>query len=575
MRSAAPVVAAAAASALVYGYSYGISSNHAFWLPAVLERLTPGLYAGDPAVAAALRAPTLFWDLWAPLARVWGPEAAALAVWGACLLGVCAASWSAARALGGGRRVAALASGLAMLSPALRLSAPWAGDPLLKGFLDQTVAAWPWALWAVVHWLGGRRVRAGLLLAPAVLLNPLVGGLSALWLAASAAIMKEGRAAAAVLAPAASAVLALWLAGRLGRADSAVLFAATPNTYAASAWPWERWLHASAWAALWAGAVLRHPRRAELSPLLISGMALGGLGVLAGAAPALAPLAAFQLLRLDAPLVWLGLVAAAGSAAVLLERGGSGAAAGAAGLWPLVHAFPGPVLVSWSAALLAARTPAVRRALGMAGAAAGAAALFLPPGHPAGTAPSAALAAMASGAAVALSGGGWAPALLWLAWSLTPALPAVLAGRTLQSRELPTLAEAWARSTPSGTRFAVDPASSGFRLRSRRPVCAEWSDFNLALYDRAATSAWRERMAGLGVDWSKVPAERAAALLGWDRAALNRQPSPATKGLGSWPPASLRGCAARYLVAPEGSLAWPAVFSGGGETVYEVPTGPG
>ncbi|MDE2291782.1 MAG: hypothetical protein KGL53_06840, partial [Elusimicrobia bacterium] len=234
----------AAAGALVYGYSFGASSNHALYVPAVVERLSPGLYAGDPAVAAAARAPTVYWDLLYVSARGCGLELAAFLLWLAAALGLGAVTWAAARAAGGTRRAAYLAVLFAAVSGVVHVTAPWAGDPLAKPFADPTGAAWVAALAAVACWLSERGGATRLLLFAAALLSPLTAWLTAAALAAASWPERRLAARTAVSGAAALAAAAavLWLLGRLGRGELSLAEALTPNTYASAAWPWERWL---------------------------------------------------------------------------------------------------------------------------------------------------------------------------------------------------------------------------------------------------------------------------------------------------------------------------------------------
>ncbi|TBR20747.1 hypothetical protein EPO15_12170 [bacterium] len=528
------------AAAALFGYSYGASSNHAFWLPAVLERLTPGLYAGDPAVAAALRGPTFFYDLLAATARLLGTEAAALTLWTLSAAAVGALAWAA-----GARRgllAGALAALFVALSGAVRAASPWAGDPLLKAFADHTSAAWPFVLGGAGLWLSGRAAAAWVCVGVSGLLNPLCALLGAGWLLAAQAweeravpgVRAWGEAAAAGLAGA----LLLTLLGRGARPDLALALAASPNTYLPSTWPWERWVQAVSWAVLWWSAARAAEDGARLRALTGAGLLLGLAGLLA---PWLGPLAFLQPLRLDAPLSWLGAVAAAAALAPRLTdpRPSVWLAAAAAAL-ALVAPFPGPLLPVLAAAVLAARTGSWRRGaaavLGLYGLLAPLTSLFFFMQAPVW----ACLAVLVLGAAAALAPeapDAWpswvrpcvgAAALSWGLYSLAPA------ARLPSWREAPSPLESAARDTPPSSRLAASPDRSGLRLRGRRPVCAEWTDFNLGLFDRAAAQAWAGRMGELGVDWERLPAERAKAVTEWDRAFLRRRRAPPAEGVPGW-----------------------------------------
>lgn len=547
------------AAASLFGYSFGDSSNHAFWLPGVLERLSPGLYAGDPAVASALKGPTLFYDLLALAARGAGLEAAAFGAWLLCAGAVGAAAWAAAARWGLG--ASALAAALVALSGGVRAASPWAGDPLLKPFADHTAAAWPFVLAAVTSWLSGRGAAAWVCVGAAGFLNPLCSLLGAAWLLGARAWEDRapppwrewGFAAAAGL----SGALVLTLLGRGARPDLSLVLAATPNTYLPGTWPWERWLQASSWAVLWWAAARAVPEGGRLRALTAAGLCGGLIGL---AAPFLGPLLLFQPLRLDGPLSWLGAVAAAAALAPRLADPRSSVwLSAAAATLALAAPFPGPLLPLFAAALLAAPTPAWRRgaaaALAFYGLLAPLLTLYFAMAAPVW----AALAVLGLGAAAALAPeapdawpGAVRPAVLaaalgWALYSLAPA------ARLPSWREAPSPLELAARATPPGTRLAASPDRSGLRLRGRRPVCAEWTDFNLALFDRDAAKGWAGRMRELGVDWDALPGQRAKALAEWDRAFLRRRRALPAEGVPGWADAEraysdAKACGAGYAV---------------------------
>lgn len=547
------------AAAVLFGYSYGASSNHAFWLPGVLERLSPGLYPGDPAVAAALRGPTFFYDIWALAARAAGPEAAALGAWVLSAAAVGATAWASAVRWGAGAGL--LAAVFVALAGGVRAASPWAGDPLLKPFADHTAAAWPFVLAAAGLWLSGRGLAAWACVGVAGFLNPMCSLLGAAWLLGARAwedralppVRDWGLAAAAGLA----GPLVLTLLGRGARPDLALVLAATPNTYLPGAWPWERWLQAASWAVLWWAAARAVPEGGRLRALTASGLGGGLVGL---TAPFLGPLVLLQPLRLDGPLSWLGAVAAAAALAPrLADPRPSVWLSAAAAASALAAPFPGPLLPLFAAALLAAPTPAWRRGAAAALALYGLLAPLLTPYFVMSAPVWVALAVLVLGFAAAAAPedpGAWpAPvrpavisaAVFWVLVSLAPA------ARRPAWREAPSPLELAARVTPVGTRLAASPDRSGLRLRGRRPVCAEWTDFNLALFDRDAAQAWAGRMERLGVDWDVLPGERAKALTEWDRSLLRRRRALPAEGVPGWADAEraysdAKACAAGYAV---------------------------
>jgi len=111
---------------LLYGYSLGAGSNHAFYLPWVLSVVEPGLYAGDPAVEAIGRAPTFFWRFFAVLADLGGIKWSAFLLWVFSRFLGGLASYRAARALGAGGLGAGLAVAFAACSGQLFVNSAFA-----------------------------------------------------------------------------------------------------------------------------------------------------------------------------------------------------------------------------------------------------------------------------------------------------------------------------------------------------------------------------------------------------------------------------------------------------------------
>jgi len=591
--AAASSLAFVAISAGYYGYNFGQSANQNFYLPWVLSRLNPALYAGDPAVAAVAGVPTYFWRLLAAVSAVIGLERAARMLWllTRALAGL--ATYKTARVLGGTRAAGALSMLLSAVSWELFAFSPLAGDPMLKPFLDQTSFAWPLLLCAIALWLSGRRVGSMLALGLIANLNVLLATSVACWLILGAIIartarLKELSLGAALLLVAASPVLIH--AFRAGmRGDIELMLACSPQTYLCSAWPWEKWLGAAVQLAFWSVLIAQHPRALSLAPLLLSALILWTATALAGLRPSLHPILALQFFRLDVAVCWLSLTAAGCVLAAWLgDREPGSFIPAAAAAWSLATPMGGMVLTAWATGLVLSRGGrAARFFLGLAGVVYGAAALSRPAGSllylPFLAALTILLLAgllLASDRAPVLTARAHAGVLLLGAVLIMQPLAAVSRSRSGQAGE-PALdaAQSWARGSAAGALFIVPPDWSGFRLGSQRPVYAEWTDFNLANWDASAALAWKQRMTDLGVDWKELSERRARSARLMEASLARRSAVPRPADLREWTAqdaprlaALARRAHASYLAGPASvSLPWEEAFRSGRTVVYVPP----
>jgi len=541
-------------------------------------------------------APTFFWHAFAGLGQVFGVRRTAFLLWFVGRAAAGWATWKTARLLGAGRGGAALALALVLASRHLFLASTLAGDPLFKADLDQTSFIWPFALCAVAAWLAGRKLPSAAGLGLLANLNPLVAGLTFGWLCLAELIAQrrptKDLAAAALVFLAGALPLLLRLLAHPPSGDPALMADCAPLTYLAWRWPAERWLEAACALALTVAALIRHPDAKRLTPLAISALTLWSLQALLG--PIFPRLLALQFFRLDVALTWLGAVAAA---ALLWPRLGRDEPAQAlpalAAVWGFACGTASPLLAAWAAALLLfGRTPRTLTLMGTAGAVYGAAALFLPqtwfplsmpPAAAAGTC----LLAILAGVSPRLPAGpGFGrlcgrlglPAVLVLAFlPMGGAVPIhIRETRTAVADRTPDPFDLWVRDTPKEARFAAHPASSGLRLRSRRPVYAEWSDFAVALWDRREAAAWKGRMEALGLRWADFRERHAAQERAWDRAYLQRLPSPEASDFPVWSAEDSRRLAgiggSTFLLVPSSlSLAREPAFQDAGLTVYRTP----
>ncbi|MEK7232715.1 MAG: hypothetical protein AAB268_02780 [Elusimicrobiota bacterium] len=583
------------AAGIMYGYVFGRGSNHFFYLPYVLSRLDPSLYGGDIVVAALRRgAPTLFWDFLAAAAGPFGLECAAFGLWVGSRALAGAATYAAARSLGARVPGGVLAVVLVLFSSDVFWGSAFSGDPMLKTSIDQTSFAWPFVLCCVTAWLRGHTVAPLTLLGLLAHLNPMLAAIGAAWLIGAGLLERRGLRAlsqgAALFLLAAGPIYGRVLAR--GGGDLQVMMICAPQNYLPAQWPAEKWIKAAA-EALFAVAVIQgHPARGRLTPLFFSAAGLWALTMLAAIVPSSRGLLALQFFRLDVATVWLSLMAAA----PVLEKRLSAATLrafcpAAVVAWSLALPLASPVFPAWSAALLSAgESPMLAAAAGAAGLLYGCTALFADPSGLWSARPSMALSAALAGA-LALYAVVSAPARrlgpraravgLAVLAALALALAAPLIRRPRPPDDELAAVASWAWTTPPAAAFLVHPLARGFRLAARRPVYAEWTDFNLALWDGVAARDWKRRMSRLGMDWENFAHRFARQQAAWEGSLLRHSPGEVPDGPAPWTQADASrlseaalSAGVSYLVVPERLvIPWPVSARFPGIIIYATPGG--
>jgi hypothetical protein len=266
------------------GYRYG-ASDQAFYVPAVLERLDPGLFPRDTPLIASQAHLTLVDETIAGLVRVTGASLpflfAALYALSLALLG--AAGWLiAARFYRSAWTGAAVAAALT-----LRHAIAQSGTNTLEGYFHPRQAAFALGALAIAAMLQRRRLLVAALVLAAACVHPTTAIWFALWLGVAHAV-DDARlrvpllaAAAAVAAGGAWAVSAGPLAGRLAIMDPEWLATLTSKDYLFPlAWPWTTWALNMIYAPI---VVLAYRRRAAagLAVPFERGLVAGVLALLA------------------------------------------------------------------------------------------------------------------------------------------------------------------------------------------------------------------------------------------------------------------------------------------------------
>lgn len=436
---------------LRFGYAYG-SGDHDELIPSVLALLDSRLFTRDWLIQTVLDGVNVRTAFVVGLALVGRlvPLGVAVAVlhgvvWCATAAGVYALGWEVARS----RLAAALGTALALV-----IVPTWAigGNALVTPTLLPESIAWALALPAVVGWLRGRWVAAGVLLGLGAWVHLLVGGLVGLWLGLvmlrrSVDARDTVRIRDAVRFGVAAVVAAL-----------PILVPVALDQASAGADP-------SGPSPFWVHAVFRNPWH-HLFFSFAPGQQVRFWGVMALGVAAFVALRQRGRLRHAASVARLWLVALAlGVVAVLFVE-----------VWP-VEAVA-------KLQLLKLAVPSLLLAALMIGA--GAAAL-VPDAWRARASAIWARASVGLGVAavglVAIGMGGGLRGLGPYADRFQPfTQPATDLGRI----------EAWAqRETPTGALFVVPPSASTFRTYSRRAVVITWNGF---VFGDRAMQVWADRL---------------------------------------------------------------------------------
>ena len=247
----------------VGGYRYGIS-DQAFYIPVVLQHMTPGLYPHDASLIGAQDRFFLFDDWLAQLIRVTGISVpvAFLAAYGVTLALLFGAIVAIGRAMyASWWTVAALAIGVT-----IRHRIPDTAVNTFESYFHPRLLAFAVGLWAVAALLRGRTWLALSITAGALLAHPTTGLWFVVWIG-TAALVADRMARTTLVALAAAAVAAaLWmlfgpLRSQLVVMDAAWWSALTSKDYLiATNWPLVTWVGSLAVAVLI--AVIYRYRRA-------------------------------------------------------------------------------------------------------------------------------------------------------------------------------------------------------------------------------------------------------------------------------------------------------------------------
>jgi hypothetical protein len=249
-RLALPWAAAAAAAFAVLvtansgGYRYGVS-DQAYYVPALLAKLTPGLFPQDSAMLESQGRFSIFDDVLASAARVAAVDLPVLFLLGYL---VTVALFAAAALASGAILYRSRWSTLALLAAlALRHQVLGTGVNSFEGYFHPRVLAFSVGFLAIVEVLRVRPLAACALAAVSMAVHPTTGAWFGLWVAVALVVNAERRAATAAiavlaLAGAAATVGALALRGSFVVMDAAWLEAIGskrylfPNTWRAGTW---------------------------------------------------------------------------------------------------------------------------------------------------------------------------------------------------------------------------------------------------------------------------------------------------------------------------------------------------
>ena len=204
------------------GYRYG-ASDQAFYLPAVLAKLDPGLYPRDASLLAAQARLTTYDEIVAAIVRLTGGSVpvvfAALQVLALTLIAF--GTWLVGRSL----LRTAWASAALLAALTLRHAIARSGTNTLEGYFHPRELAFGLGLIAVALFLRGRFAAVAVLVAAAGALHPTAALWFGIWLTAAAVIASPVIRRWIAIAALPAAVIAAWaltagpLGGRLGVMD--------------------------------------------------------------------------------------------------------------------------------------------------------------------------------------------------------------------------------------------------------------------------------------------------------------------------------------------------------------------
>ena len=227
------------------GYRFA-ASDQAFYIPAILRRLDPSLFAGSAGLIESQAALTLIDEIAAGVVRLTGISLQALflaSYVGTLVLMAAAAIHIGSRLYRTGWAVAALGAALT-----LRHAIAKTGANTLEGYFHPRQLAFALGLWAAAMFLDRRGRTALIFLAAAAEIHPTTAAWFAVWLAA-AAIAGRPEWLGAVLAAIALAAIAAGLvlargplADQLTVMDAAWLDAIGEKDLYPLEWPLDAWL---------------------------------------------------------------------------------------------------------------------------------------------------------------------------------------------------------------------------------------------------------------------------------------------------------------------------------------------
>lgn len=243
------------------GYRYG-ASDLAFYIPAALARLHPGMFPRDAALIASQARLTTIDELMAAGVRATGLGLPALlaVLYGVTLVLLASGVW-----LVGSRLYRTTPAAVALVAAmSLRHAIARSGTNTLEGYFHPRQAAFALGILAIAAFLAGSRGRtaAGYALAAALvlacaLLHPTTALWFAIWIVVAAAVERPGARIPLAGFIAAAAILAIWLvaagplAGRLVRMDPEWLATLSSKDYLFPLdWPAEVWLMNAVYAPL-------------------------------------------------------------------------------------------------------------------------------------------------------------------------------------------------------------------------------------------------------------------------------------------------------------------------------------